>query len=200
MEKLQSTARVWFLYWMIVVIEWDHCECWTSCFWPDFSRSNFSNRIISECLAKNAPYGFHRFWYFPLNGAIPVVVLWDISQFFQGQIFQILMSRKRWELRKYVKYDFYARWHFPSKSNHCENHTVRPWLAISGSKVQVFTNIFQQICLHLHRRWGGEVVLFLHISIERYDLCAFCNDNLKYVLLKLDVDLWLINNWYEFID
>ena len=51
------------------------------------------------------------------------------------------MSRKRCELRKYVKYDFYARWNFPSKSNHCENHTVRLWLAISCSKVQIFTHI-----------------------------------------------------------
>ena len=30
------------------------------------------------------------------------------------------MSRKWWKLRKYVKYDFYARWDLPSKSNHYE--------------------------------------------------------------------------------
>ena len=34
-------------------------------------------------------------------------------------------------------------------------------------------------------RRGGGVVLFVHISIECFDLYAFRNDNLEYVLLKL---------------
>ena len=45
----------------------------------------------------------------PLNDAIPKVVLFDDSLLFQGQIFQMLIYRKRCELRKYVNYDFYRR-------------------------------------------------------------------------------------------
>ena len=62
----------------------------------------------------------------------------------------MLISRKRCQLRKYVKYDFYRRWNLPSISNHCENHTLRPWLAISWWKSQIFTKLFQQICLRLY--------------------------------------------------
>ena len=78
--------------------------------------------------ASHASYGFYRFWYLPLNGAISVVVLYDVSLLFHGQIFQILLSRKRCELRKYVKYDFYIRWYVPSKSNNCKNHTLRVFI------------------------------------------------------------------------
>ena len=41
-------------------------------------------------------------------------------------------------------------WYLPSKSNHCEIHTLHPWLAISWSKLQIFSKLFQQICRHLH--------------------------------------------------
>ena len=34
-------------------------------------------------LAKHASYGFYRFWYLPINGAIPKEVLCDVSQIFQ---------------------------------------------------------------------------------------------------------------------
>ena len=120
------------------------------CFDLIFQGKIFQMQVSLKWLAKHASYGFYRFWYLPLNGAIPKVVLCDVSLLFQGQIFQILISRKRCELRKYVKYDFYRRRYLPSKPNHCENHTLRPWLAISWSKLQIFTKLFQQICLHLH--------------------------------------------------
>ena len=100
--------------------------------------------------AKHASYGFYRFWYLQLNSAIPKVVLCDVRILFQGQIFKMLISRKRCELRKYVKYEFYGHWYLPSKSKHFEIHTLRPWLAIARSKLKIFTMLFQQICRHLH--------------------------------------------------
>ena len=115
-----------------------------------FQGQIFQMHISLKWLAKHASYGFYRFWYLPLNGAVPKVVLCDVSLLFQGQIFQNLIYRKRCKLRKYVNYDFYRRWYLPSKSNHWANHTLRPWLAISWSKLQIFTKLFQQICLHLH--------------------------------------------------
>ena len=115
-----------------------------------FQGRIFLMQISLKWFAKHASYSFYRFWYLPLKCAIPKVVLCDVSLFFQGQIFQMLVSWKRYQLRKYVKYDFYTRWYFPSKSNHCENHTLWPWLAISLSKLQIFTKLVQQICLHLH--------------------------------------------------
>ena len=104
----------------------------------------FQMQISLKWLAKHASYGFYRFWYLPLNGAIPKVVLCNVSLLFQGQIFQILISRKRCELRKYVKYNFYRHWYLPSKSSLCENHTLRPWLPISWSKLQIFTKLFHR--------------------------------------------------------
>ena len=115
-----------------------------------FQGQLFQMQISLKWLAKHASYGFYRFWYLPLNDAILKVVLCDVSLLFQGQIFQMLISRNRCELRKYVKYDFCGRWYLPSISNHCENHTLRPWLAISWLKLQIFTKVFQQIGLHLH--------------------------------------------------
>ena len=120
------------------------------CFDLIFQGQIFQMQISLKWLAKHASYGFYRFWYLPLNGAIPKVVLCDVSLLFQGQILKILISRKRREMRKYVKYYFYRRWYLPSKSNHCENQTLRPWLTILWSKLQIFTKLFQQICLHLH--------------------------------------------------
>ena len=70
-------------------------------------------------LAKHASYGFYWFWYLPLNGVIPKVVLCDVSILFQSKTFQMLISRKRHELRKYVKYYFHRRWYLLSKANHC---------------------------------------------------------------------------------
>ena len=118
-------------------------------------------QISLKWLAKHASYGFYRYWYLPLNGAIPKIVLCDVSLLFQGQIFKMLISRKWCVLRKYVKNDFYRYWHLPSKSNHCENHTLRPWIAISWSKLQIFTKLFQQICLHLHRTCRRVALAFL---------------------------------------
>ena len=148
--ELTKNAQLWPFYRLIFAIELDHCECCTPLIWPNFSRSNISKASISEMIAKHASYGFYRFWYLPLNGAIPKVVLCYVSLLFQGQTFQILISRKRCELRKHLKYDFYRRRYLPSKPNHCENYTLRPWLAISWSKLQIFTKLFRQICLHLH--------------------------------------------------
>ena len=148
--KLTKHAQIWLLYRLIFAIEWDHCECCTLWLWHNFQGQIFQMQLSLKWLAKHASYGFYRFWYLPLNGAIPKVVLCDVSLLFQGQIFQMLISRKRCELCKYVTYNFYRRWYLPSKSNHCENHTLRPWLAISWSKLQIFTKVVQQICLHLH--------------------------------------------------
>ena len=39
----------------------------------------------------------YKFWYFPSNGAISKVVLYDHDLICQGQIFQMLISRKLWE-------------------------------------------------------------------------------------------------------
>ena len=110
----------------------------------------FRMQISLKWLAKHASYGFYIFWYLLLNGAIPKVVLCGVSLLFQGKIFHISIYRKQCELRKYVKNDFYRRWYLPSISNHCENHTLRPWLAISWSKLQILTKLFQQIFLRLH--------------------------------------------------
>ena len=115
-----------------------------------FQGQIFQMQISLKWLAKHASYGFYRIWYLPLNCAIPKVVLCDVSLLCQGQIFQMLIPRKRCQLHKYIKYDFYTRWYLPSKSIHWENHTLRPCLAISWSKLQIFTMLFQQICLHLH--------------------------------------------------
>ena len=57
-----------------------------------------------------------------LNGAIPEVVFYDVGLLFQGKIFQMLIIRQRWELRKNINFDFYRRWYLPSKWNH-ENVT-----------------------------------------------------------------------------
>ena len=191
--ELTKNAQVWLLYRLIFTIEWDHCECCTPWLWPNFSRSNISNTNISEWLAKHASYGFYRFWYLPLNGAIPKVVLCDVSLLFQGQIFQMLISRKRCELRKYVKYDFYKRWYLPSKSNHCENHTPRPWLAISWSKLQIFTKLFQQICLHLHgtRRRVALVWLVNHsmLTFINCETRICCRIRIFKMLTKAECDV-----------
>ena len=103
-----------------------------------FQGQIFQMQIPLKWLAK------HGHW------TAPFVVLCDVSLLFQGQIFEMLIYRKRCMLRKYVKYDFYRRWYLSSKLNHCENHTLRSGLAISWSKLQIFTRLFQQICLHLH--------------------------------------------------
>ena len=131
-----------------------------------FQGQIFQMQISLKWLAKHASYGFYRFWYLLLNGANPKVVLCDVSQRFQGQIFQTLISRKRCKLRKYVKYDFYERWNLQSESNNWENHTLRPWLAISWSNLQIFTKLFQHICLHLHgtRRRVALVIYRPHVS------------------------------------
>ena len=60
---------------------------------------------------------------------------------------------------------------WPSKSNHCENDTQQPWLAISWSKLHIITKLFQQIFLHLHgtRRWVAlvkQVDLFIEHSLQ----------------------------------
>ena len=105
----------------------------------------FQMQISLKLLAKHEPYGFYTFWYLSLNDAIPKVVLCDVCLLFQGQIFQMLISRKLCELRKYAKYDFYRHWYLPSNSSHCVNHTNNFVV-----KLQIFTKLFQQICLHLH--------------------------------------------------
>ena len=115
-----------------------------------FEGKIFQMQMSLKWLAKHESYGFYRFWYLALNGAILKVALCDISLLFQDQIFQMLISHKRCELRKYVKYDFHRRWYLSSKSSNCENHTMRPLLAISRSKFEIFIKLFQQICLYLH--------------------------------------------------
>ena len=83
---LTKNAQVWFWYRLIFAIEWDQCEWCTPWLWPNFSRLNISNTNISEMWL----------WYLPLIGAIPKVVLCDVSLLFsrsdvsllfQGQIF-----------------------------------------------------------------------------------------------------------------
>ena len=113
---------------LIFVIKCDHCEVVLRCFDLHFQGQIFQMQIYLKLIAKHPSYGFYIFWYLPLNGAMPMVVLCDVSLVFQGQIFQILLSRKRCELRKYVKFDFYIRWYLPSKSNNCENHTLRVFI------------------------------------------------------------------------
>ena len=86
--KLTKHAQVWLLYRLIFAIEWDHCECCTPWFWP-----NFSGQYISvKWLAKHASYGFYRFWYLPLKVAIPKVVLCDVTLLFQGKLFQMYLG------------------------------------------------------------------------------------------------------------
>ena len=62
----------------------------------------------------------------------------------------MLISRKRCELHKNVKYDFYRCWYLPSIWNNCKNRILWPWPAFSRSKLQIFTELFQQIWLHLY--------------------------------------------------
>ena len=160
--ELAKNAQVWRLYRLIFAIELDHFECCsTPLLWPNLSRSNISMQISLKWLAKHTSYGSYRFWYLPLTDAIPKVVLCDVSILFQCQIFQMLISPKRYELRKYVKYEIYWRWYLPSKSNHCKNHTLRPPTSSFMVKSAIFTKLFQQICLHLHgtRRRDALVLL-----------------------------------------
>ena len=104
--ELTKNAHVWLSYKLIFAIEWDHWDYCTAWLWPNFSRSNISNANISEMVSETCIMGLYRFWYLPLNGAIPKVVLCDVSLLFQCKIFHMLTSRKRFDLRKYVKYDF----------------------------------------------------------------------------------------------
>ena len=99
--KLTKHAQVGLLYRLIFAIEWDHCEVVLRGF-----DIIFQDQISLKWIAIRASYGFYILWYLPLNGAILKVILCDVSLLFQGQIFQMLISRKRCEPRKYVKYDF----------------------------------------------------------------------------------------------
>ena len=100
-----------------------------------------SNGIISQKVTDGTNIAFadteSRMWPFDWR-----IYIWNWS------ILKVMV--KRCELHKYVKYDLYRRWYLLSTPNHCENHNMRPWLAISWWKLQIFTKLFQQIFLHLH--------------------------------------------------
>ena len=65
--------------------------------------------------AKNASYGFYRFWSLLLNCIISKVVSLVVDPLFQGQLFKMpkhLGNGKSW--RKKVEYDFCRIWYLPS--------------------------------------------------------------------------------------
>ena len=65
-----------------------------------FSRSNISDTYISNRgkLVKNTSYDFCRLKHLPSNGATAKFLLDNLDLLFQGQLFQMLIFRKRWEM------------------------------------------------------------------------------------------------------
>ena len=130
---------------------------------PIFQGQIFQMQISLKWLAQHTTYGFYRLWYLQLNGVIHKGVLCDVSQFFQGRIFQMYLGSGASCAN--MSNTTFMDWYLPSKSNHCQNHTLQPWLAISWSKLQIFSKLFQQICLHLHgTRRRIALVLFKNLS------------------------------------
>ena len=120
--ELAKNAHVWLSYMFILsngTITNGLCKHLTY-----FSRKIFQIQITWKWweLAKNVSFGFYRFWYLPLNGAIPKAVDCDAGILFQRQIY--LSSWRQCVLSKNVKYDFYTCWSLLSKWNHCKNHSV----------------------------------------------------------------------------
>ena len=68
---------------------------------------------------------------------------------FQGEIFEMLISRKEWELAQKCVISPSQICISAIKWNHFESRTRWPSPTSSGLKLQIVTKLFLQICLHL---------------------------------------------------
>ena len=82
---------------MLFTIEWLYCKCYTPWSWPTFLWPNIAN-VNGEIASAKMCYGFYICWYLPLNNAIVKVVFSHLDQLFQGQLLQVLISLKWWQL------------------------------------------------------------------------------------------------------
>ena len=165
---------------------WDHKNVWHNFyrFWYLLSNDAIVNAILHDLdplfqgqifqmltswkwweLAKKCITRLYSFWYLPLNGAIPKVVI--LCDLFQGQTFQILISWKQWERRKNAKYNFYRLWNLSSNGTIASVILCDPHQLFQDQNCKLSISHYNRFALHdTNRRTALGFGVGLQIEME----------------------------------